>query len=854
LTTSTQPAGVRRRRPSSNASDVARRGTWFHRQFLSKYNLGTKLLVASFLLLLPLGVFAGFFVMKQIGAVHAAAAERSGMGMFLHADRFLGDLTVYLTEPDRSSSIGSTEFLRRARDDLTGLVAVERIRGNVDTHEKVAHLTRLFPALEAKPGLDTPQTLQVYRELLDTTLALQAEIGDQWGLYRDPDVALGALLRLTVSDMPHLVSTVAEIRARLAMHSASTPGAAANDLKISQLTALALDRASELSGQLAMTARYSNKPLIDERLPRSIASDNQTLVAWLTGLSAGKYAEDALGRSLQIEHSLEQLHDSLAQAATAVVQDREASKRRMLWLTIGVTLSVISLSALLMQAVSSRTAGAVRRLLAISGRIAEGFYDQAIDERGSDEISRLFAGFAEMQRRLILQIGTERAQLVINTRIRAALDNVAGNVIVAAASGAIVHINKSANGMLLDAQEDIRARVPNFNPEELHGSALSSFCDSLAVEPLGLDSLTATLVREFVVGRRTFRIVANPVMAENGERFGTVVEWTDRTAEVAVEHELQSMLSAVIEGSLDQRIGLEGKSGFFETMSRGVNQLAENMAAMVLTVKSAAGDVFRGAEELSQGNQHLAQRTESQAHFLERTSGLMTTMTETAKRNADSAAHADKLATTAREEAQRGGEVVGKAVEAMRAINDSSRKIVDIIGVIDEIAFQTNLLSLNAAVEAARAGEAGRGFAIVAAEVRALAGRSAAAAKEIKTLIHDSMAKVSTGSDLVLQSGSTLNEIVTSAKKVSDIVAEISAASKDQTQGIEQVNGEVRQIEEITQQNAALVEQAAAAATSMADRARDLNELIEAYRVKEGSRPTDRDARTPPELRLVWQK
>jgi len=206
-------------------------------------------------------------------------------------------------------------------------------------------------------------------------------------------------------------------------------------------------------------------------------------------------------------------------------------------------------------------------------------------------------------------------------------------------------------------------------------------------------------------------------------------------------------------------------------------------------------------------------------------------MTSTVKQNADNAGQASKLAVAARDQAEKGGEVVGKAVKAMADINGASKKIADIIGVIDEIAFQTNLLALNAAVEAARAGEQGRGFAVVATEVRNLAGRSATAAKEIKALIQDSVEKVREGSNLVTQSGATLEQIVGAVKKVNDIVAEIAAASREQSTGIEQVNKAVSQMDEGTQQNAALVEQTSAASQSMADQARGLNAAMQRYRV-----------------------
>jgi methyl-accepting chemotaxis protein len=236
-----------------------------------------------------------------------------------------------------------------------------------------------------------------------------------------------------------------------------------------------------------------------------------------------------------------------------------------------------------------------------------------------------------------------------------------------------------------------------------------------------------------------------------------------------------------------------------------------------------------------QGNIHLSQRTEQQASSLEATAASMKEMTSTVKQNADNASQANQLASAARDQAQNGGAVVGEAVAAMSRINESSRQIADIIGVIDEIAFQTNILALNAAVEAARAGEQGRGFAVVATEVRSLAGRSAAAARQIKDLIHDSVKKVEAGSVLVGRSGETLKQIVVSVKKVSEIVAEIAAASREQSSRIDLVNTAVMQMDEMTQQNAALVEQATAASESMAEQAGELNKLMARYRVADAT-------------------
>jgi methyl-accepting chemotaxis protein-1 (serine sensor receptor) len=286
----------------------------------------------------------------------------------------------------------------------------------------------------------------------------------------------------------------------------------------------------------------------------------------------------------------------------------------------------------------------------------------------------------------------------------------------------------------------------------------------------------------------------------------------------------------------------EGKLGHAIKVSRNdeLGQLLqafrtmdERLSAIVSEVRHGSGAVSSAAQQLSRGNDDLSQRTQEQASSLEQTAASMEEMTSTVKQNAENASHANQLARGAREQAERGGDVVAQAITAMKEINTSSRKISDIVSLIDEIAFQTNLLALNAAVEAARAGEQGRGFAVVATEVRNLAQRSAGAAKEIKGLINDSADKVQAGSALVDQTGKSLAEIVDSVKKVTDIVAEIAAASQEQSAGIDQVNRAVLQMDEMTQQNAALVEEAAAAARAMQEQSGELNQQVDFFQLDE---------------------
>src|SRR3989338_5808904 len=286
----------------------------------------------------------------------------------------------------------------------------------------------------------------------------------------------------------------------------------------------------------------------------------------------------------------------------------------------------------------------------------------------------------------------------------------------------------------------------------------------------------------------------------------------------------------IARGDLNNNIAIQSSDEIGDLL-RALREMNEKLIRIVTDVRQSAGSVTASAREISQGNTDLSQRTEEQASSLEETAASMEEMTVTVKQNADSANQANQLAASARDQAEQGGAVVGRAVTAMSAINSASSKIADIIGVIDEIAFQTNLLALNAAVEAARAGDQGRGFAVVASEVRNLAQRSAAAAKEIKELINDSVDKVKSGTVLVDETGATLKGIVEGVKKVTDIVAEIAASSQEQSTGIEQVNKAVMQMDEMTRRNAALVEEMAAASVSMEEQSGTLAKLVAFFRV-----------------------
>lgn len=475
------------------------------------------------------------------------------------------------------------------------------------------------------------------------------------------------------------------------------------------------------------------------------------------------------------------------------------------------------------------------------------------------------------------QLEAERKFAMENSRIRTALDNVSSSVMLADAERNIIYMNNTAKNLFSSAEKDIQKDLPNFDASNLIGINIDGFHKNPDMQMRMIDNLRAPHQAELKIGGRTMKFIATPVMSEEGERLGTAVEWTDRTLEVAVEDEVESIVAGAKNGELGQRISLDGKSGFFKHLSMGINSLLDGIASVfddiaAVMAKLEEGDLsstiitgYRGrfgevknsvngtvkhlestvrslremsdhistsSDEISSGNSNLSSRTEQQAASLEETAASMEELTSTVRNNADNAQQANSVAASARQTAERGGEVVSNAVQAMDAINSSSNKIAEIIGVIDEIAFQTNLLALNASVEAARAGEQGRGFAVVATEVRNLASRSADAAKEIKTLIQDSQSKVQAGAELVTESGETLTEIVNSVKKVGDIVAEIAASSAEQASGIDQVNQAVTSMDEITQQNAALAEETSAASASMYDKSSEMNDTMGFFKLR----------------------
>ena len=576
-----------------------------------------------------------------------------------------------------------------------------------------------------------------------------------------------------------------------------------------------------------------------------------------------------------------QAQANLARSDYEAAVSRLSIQGSIQWLLALLTLAGIGLAFYLIgAAIMRQLGGEPTAAVAVARAIAEGKLDNEIALRAGDD-SSLLADMKRMQEQLHERINAERRTAEENLRIRIALDNVSTGVMIADSTRTIIYTNQSVLNILKGAQADLRQRLPNFDPDRIVGSSIDAYHSNPGHQAQLLAALDKPHTAKLVVGSHHLTVTANPVCNAKGERLGVVAEWFDRTSEVQVEQEVGAIVQAASIGSLDARIDLTGKEGFIAKLGEDINALLDNTQRALDTTTSvlnalAHGDLTRtiddgyqgtfgqlrdntnttverlrdvvgriqgatdaintAAKEIAAGNQDLASRTEKQALSLDETAASMEKLNATVKQNAENSRQANDLANRSNAVATRGGEMVQRAVTTMSDIQDSSKKIADIVGVIDSIAFQTNILALNAAVEAARAGEQGRGFAVVATEVRLLAQRSATAAREIKTLIAESVDKVEGGAQLVRQAGSTMTEVVDSFRKVANLVTEISNASLEQAGGLEQVTRAVNQMDEATQQNAALVEQAAAAAASLEDQAQGLADAVGSFKLAQPTR------------------
>ena len=817
-------------------------------RLLNQLSLWQKLAILSAGLLVPTALLGYLYVKESVTAVQTAEHEIAGVEYL----RAIADLTTIISrhrgqvgavlngqssfrDPAVATEVAAEEAVRAMDSVDPKLATVLQVQGRWDP------IKREWYALKEQ-ALKLPsaeESFRLHSELLGHLFRLLQDARDNSTLSLDPEAETYYLQYVAFDLSFEMLTDIAELRGRATM--AAAAGGSMSREAEHALLALKDSFPNHLRRvQAGLAGAWKANPQLREGTAPALGQLTQatrvftTLVydkldaadaaARPTALQAFNAGDSAAAALLDLMRATE---GTLASALQTRAHDLEVHRNLVMGLMLGLLGAGVAFSFLLTVSLTQPMA----RVVSVFRSIAEGNLDNAFEHSGRDETSQVLRALDDMQGKLRAQIESERQQALVNSRLKVALDSASNNVMVADAEGKIIYLNPAMQALLRAVESDVRTKVAGFSSEAVIGSPIAVLHQATPSQTQRVDEVRDTYRAEMSMGGSVVRYVANPILDEGGQRIGTVVEWTDRSQDARVEKELQDMLAGVVQGDLSRRLATAGKQGFHEMLAQAVNRLTDNMADIVSRVKQAAGEVHRGADEISSGNANLSQRTEEQSSSLEETASSMEEMTTTVKQNADNATQADRLAAAAREQAEKGGSVLSRAVGAMSEIAGSSRKIADIIGVIDEIAFQTNLLALNAAVEAARAGEQGRGFAVVAAEVRNLASRSASAAKEIKDLIQDSVRKVDDGSVLVTESGKALEQIVASVKKVSDIIGEIAAASQEQSSGIEQVNRAVMQMDEVTQQNAALVEQATAASQAMAQQAKSLNELMSRYQV-----------------------
>nr|WP_238601204.1 methyl-accepting chemotaxis protein [Xanthomonas arboricola] len=508
--------------------------------------------------------------------------------------------------------------------------------------------------------------------------------------------------------------------------------------------------------------------------------------------------------------------------------------------SVRIMLAAMTLAVLLAASagwfIARSIAGPLGRATRVAGAIAQGKLDNAIHVDSRDEAGQLLRSMQDMQRQLqaVLAAQSEMAQRHEAGEISYRMDQSAfpGDY------GTMVHDTNTLVGSHIAVKMKLAQIMSRYAVGDL-----SQDMDRLPGEKAVLSQTMDTVKHNLSAMNSEIRLLAQA--AANGDfsvrgdaqrfqyDFHAMVDSLNQLMATADANlrSLSTLLQAIAAGDLTAR--MHGQfNGVFAQMRDDANATTEQLASIVGRIQQAAGSINSAASDIAAGNQDLSQRTEQQAANLEETAASMEELTSTVRQNAEHARQANQLAIGAAAVASQGGSVVAQVVTTMSGIEVSSKKIADIISVIDGIAFQTNILALNAAVEAARAGEQGRGFAVVASEVRTLAQRSAGAAKEIKQLIDDSVGKVAQGSALVDQAGKTMADIVSSVQRVTDIMGEISAASQEQSAGIEQVNLTVTQMDEATQQNAALVEEATAAARTMEAQAGQLSDAVAIFKIQ----------------------
>ncbi len=730
-------------------------------------------------------------------------------------------------------------------------------------------------------------SVKLHTELIGEINAFMTLIADNTNATLDPEASTYYLMTIFTDRAPDIVEALGRARARSVSAVLAKQVTVSDRVELETMLALSDQSLSVMQASIEKAAKFDDTGTVSRDVEPSVKAFKTKADVFRQEvrrlLSADKVDEspDALWalstEALQAGYAV---MDAAAKAFDDAIDIRVARLERERNTTFVLAALAVLLALYLFLGFRSGMLRAIDMIQNGVRRIAQADLSSNVEVSSRDEFGEIAATLNTMRAQLRQKIESDQALAAENLRIRNALDKTSTNVMLADNDGKILYCNESVVTMLGGVENELRKVLPQFRAQEIVGRNFDEFHRNPSHQRNLLGALRGKHVADIKVGPLSFRLTANPIMDSTGRRLGTVIEWLDRTAEVRAEEELAELLRAALAGDFSQRLTVADKEGFFRKLAEALNQLlsvvsggledvagvlnaisqgdltvriqndyqgmfgrlkedtnqtVDRLNAVLSQIREASDAVNTAAQEIAAGNSDLSSRTEEQASSLEETASSMEELNATVRQNAENAAQANRLASQSNAVAQEGGAKVRQIVTTMDAIQSSATKIADIIGVIDSIAFQTNILALNAAVEAARAGEQGRGFAVVASEVRNLAQRSAQAAKEIKGLIADSVDKVGEGVREVRDAGATINEMVSNFAELARLVTDISQASREQSTGIDQVAAAVGQMDEVTQQNAALVEQAAAAAESLEEQARMLASSVAAFRLDPGA-------------------
>ena len=860
------------------------------RHLIEKLRFGQKFLLVGVIFMIPIALLLWAAYEKLDGDISFAEKERIGLKVIAPARSLLQPVQAHRLQAqlvlggNREAAAALAEARKATDTVLEKLASVDAAnKAELQSANAMAKIKTAWSAARDKAtSVSGEESLALHDAVIDAAIDYIGVVADNSNLTLDPDVDSYYVQDAVTQRLPRIAELATKLRAKSSMVASQKALAVDERVQLSVHVAF-------LDDQLGAAAAGFDKAIkANADLRPRLADASSKLVERAKGFKAS--LEDGVLNAKQVSADQTRLFaqgTEVADAAFGVFDaalpavdglllaraDRlRGELRRDLWISGIPLLVALYLFLSFRMSVVGQIAAIRRGALRMAGKDFEFRFESA----SRDEIGEISDTLESVRANLFEQIGKDKRAADEMARIKIALDNVSTGVMIADTSRIIIYANHAVQRILKEAEPAIRRQLPAFDADHLMGVSIDTFHGNPAHQANLLATLTGTHVANLVIDERQIRVSASPVLNEQGERLGSVAEWLDRTAEVIVEREISQMIDRAKKGDFGQELSMDGKEGFFLQMAEGLNQLSkvtsaglqdvarvltlvaqgdltqkidaeydgifgqlkndtnatvDRLTEVIFRIKEATEAINTASQEIAAGNVDLSSRTEEQASSLEETASSMEELNATVKNNAENAVKANQLAKSSNEIATRGGTMVKGVISTMTEIQGSSKKIADIIGVIDSIAFQTNILALNAAVEAARAGEQGRGFAVVATEVRNLAQRSATAAREIKTLIDESVAEVAEGAKLVEQAGETMDDVVTSFQGVANLVTEISNASREQSNGIEQVTQAVSQMDEVTQQNAALVEEAAAAAESLEEQARGLMQAVGMFRL-----------------------